>query len=345
MSDYEVESESFEGEGTAFKATHKETGVQVVIEKISKSDIPEKDLLKSTAYTLFVHKHLSHPNLVKVFDILESQTEIFLITEPLSEKTLSEYADEKKLELREGRPIDEQEVLQVIKPVLEATNYLHQNGISFGIYSMDRIKFDPFGQPKIMVDDFIVPYKSKELINKMQGVPYLMPAEICKDLWYDPEKSDCYTIAVMIFKILTGRYPFEAPSIMALAQAVEQGDFEISEGVSEQARDFFERTILPNPDERLNFSEILEHPWFEILRETMKIEERVLEEETLKLLSEKYGVAEEEIQETIQEHPGSRLKIEYELSKEKLRCERLKAKSEEIIEKTSIEIEIQNRTF
>lgn len=79
------------------------------------------------------------------------------------------------------------------------------------------------------------------------------------------EKVDCWSLGIMIYRMLSGEYPFNSMGGEAeLFKIIMQGKFNFSENwdhISEEAKDLVLQLLDLNPDNRPTMSEIKEHPW------------------------------------------------------------------------------------
>ena len=62
--------------------------------------------------------------------------------------------------------------------------------------------------------------------------------------------------------MLVGRYPFHNPDPATLFSKIRQGEYNLPESLSAQAKSVIHSLMRVDPRERLSAEEILEHPWF-----------------------------------------------------------------------------------
>lgn len=79
------------------------------------------------------------------------------------------------------------------------------------------------------------------------------------------EKVDCWSLGIMIYRMLSGEYPFNSMGgETELFKTIMQGKFTFSENwdhISEEAKDLVYNLLDLDPDNRFTMSEIKEHPW------------------------------------------------------------------------------------
>ena len=89
--------------------------------------------------------------------------------------------------------------------------------------------------------------------------------EILKGEHYN-EKVDGWSLGVMIYRMLSGEYPFNSlvEGENELFSTIQKGKFNFTENwnpISEEAKDLVLHLLDLDPDRRLSMSEVNEHPW------------------------------------------------------------------------------------
>lgn len=103
--------------------------------------------------------------------------------------------------------------------------------------------------------------------NKMTlgiGTPYYIAPEVLARS-YD-QKIDIWSVAVIMFYLLSGTHPFEGENDDEIMEKVKSGDYEYEaskwEGVSEEAKDLIDKMLVLDADKRISAQEALDHEWF-----------------------------------------------------------------------------------
>ena len=102
--------------------------------------------------------------------------------------------------------------------------------------------------------------------DKIVGTPEYLAPEVIKGE-YD-EKSDMWSIGVMLFVMLSGRPPFgggDDCSDKEVLEQVQRGKYEMLEedweDISNEAKDLVNKLLILKPEERISASEAIKHPW------------------------------------------------------------------------------------
>lgn len=163
---------------------------------------------------------LSHPNIVSVFDVGRDGNINYIVMELVNGETLSELIK------RDGK-LDYRRAIEITKQIASGLSAAHKNGIIHKDVKPHNIlinedgvaKLTDFGIARAVTDTTIVDSKSGAV---MGSVHYFSP-EQAKGGYVD-EKSDIYSLGIVLFEMLTGRVPFDGdnPVTIALMQINEE---------------------------------------------------------------------------------------------------------------------------
>ncbi|MDD6062333.1 MAG: Stk1 family PASTA domain-containing Ser/Thr kinase [Oscillospiraceae bacterium] len=154
---------------------------------------------------------LSHPNIVKVFDVSYGDRMQYIVMEFVEGITLKEYMGQ------QGR-LSYKEIIYFMTQILRALQHAHDKGIVHRDIKPQNIMLLENGT--IKVTDFGIARFSRSETQTMAGsavgsVHYISP-EQAKGETTD-NKADIYSVGVMLYEMLTGRLPFEGESTVSVA--------------------------------------------------------------------------------------------------------------------------------
>lgn len=156
---------------------------------------------------------LSHPNIVKVYDVSFGERLQYIVMEYIDGITLKEYIEQQ-------RDIKWKEAVHFTVQILRALQHAHDKGIVHRDIKPQNIMLLPDGT--IKVTDFGIARFSRNEIRATSAtdkaigsVHYISPEQARGDI--TDEKADIYSTGVMLYEMLTGRLPFEADSAVSVA--------------------------------------------------------------------------------------------------------------------------------
>ena len=159
----------------------------------------------------------------------------------------------------------ERDAAQIINQILDAIAYCHQNNIMHRDLKPENILLDWNDSKTIKIINFGTSTESKsdeELKNQFGSIYYVSPEVLNGE--YD-EKSDVWSIGVMLFIMLGGRPPFEGDSEKEIYKKIKKGKYYMDlnswKDVSDEAIDLVRRLLKFDPNKRITCANALEHRW------------------------------------------------------------------------------------
>ena len=224
-----------------------------VVVKMIKVDVHNKDksrqrFQREVESTI----QLSHPNIVNVLDVDETDEYQLLVTEMVDGPTLKQY-------IEDNHEISIDEAVELSVQILKGIEHAHERGIIHRDIKPQNILLD--NEKKVRITDFGIAKALSETrmteTNQVMGsVQYISP-EQAKGQNTD-ERTDIYSFGIVLFELLTGRVPFsgETPVSVALKQISEDlpdidGFREIPQGL----KNILFRCTEKNPEDRYRYVE------------------------------------------------------------------------------------------
>jgi tetratricopeptide (TPR) repeat protein len=183
------------GAGIVYEAQDTTSGGRVAIKILLK---PER-----------VHR-LDHPNIIKVHETGEIDSKPYICMDFVDGTTL----DRVQLDLREG--------VRVIEAVARAVHFAHEQGILHRDLKPENVLLTSQGKP-ILTDFGLakIPGDGATRVGAMIGTPaYMAPEQIRGRPDLIDARTDVYALGVMLYRLATGRVPFEGSSILELQQKI-----------------------------------------------------------------------------------------------------------------------------
>ncbi|WP_066194023.1 MULTISPECIES: Stk1 family PASTA domain-containing Ser/Thr kinase [Gracilibacillus] len=154
---------------------------------------------------------LSHPNIVNIYDVGEEEQIYYMVMEYVDGMTLKQY-------IQLHAPIEVGEVIDIMTQITSAIAHAHANGIVHRDIKPQNILIDTYGQVKVTDFGIAVALSATALTqtNSVMGsVHYLSPEQARGGKANN--KSDIYSLGIVLFELLTGKLPFFGQSPVSIA--------------------------------------------------------------------------------------------------------------------------------
>ena len=254
------------GFGKVYQIKNRVTGEMRACKQLTKLNIDDLELFQKEIDIL---KKTDHPNIIKLYDVFESNHNLYLIMEEcnggeLFDKII-EHIDNHKM-------FTEKEAAKIIIQLMSAIEYCHNNGICHRDLKPENILLLKNGEENTLkVIDFGLSsiIDIKKSLKSMVGTPYYVSPEILKGCYN--EKCDIWSVGVILYVLLSGDPPFNGPTDEIIYSKIKKMKFEYPpekwDNISDEAKDLLNHMLSPEKD-RYSAKEVLEHPWFKKVKET-----------------------------------------------------------------------------
>ena len=154
---------------------------------------------------------LSHPNIVKIYDVGFSEKIQYIVMEYIDGITLKEYIEEEKV-------LTWKDTVHFVIQILRALQHAHDKGIVHRDIKPQNIMMFTDGTIKVM--DFGIAKFAREegktaTDQAIGSVHYISPEQASGSV--TDAKSDIYSVGAMMYEMLTGRKPFDSDNPVAIA--------------------------------------------------------------------------------------------------------------------------------
>jgi eukaryotic-like serine/threonine-protein kinase len=243
------------GMGVVYEGTHQDLGRRAAVKILHKRYAQSEELRLRFVREGQAAARVRHPNVVHVYDVGVEGSQPYLIMEFLDGEDLGQ------LLAREGS-LSVERTADILLPVVTAVAAAHELGVVHRDLKPENIFLSAErGAIKAKVLDFgiskIVDRERAEPLTgtgAFLGTPQYMSPEQAQGAKHIDQRTDQYSLGVILYQCVTGRRPLEEPSIYALIQRIVRGDFPPPRQLNADLPIAFEALILRamacDPEER-----------------------------------------------------------------------------------------------
>lgn len=199
-----------------------------------------------------------HERLNELVEVLRGERHSYLIFER-SFGDLHSY-------VRSRRRLKEAEAVRLFRQVIEAVQHCHNNGIVLRDLKLRKFVFKDPQRTMLKLEtleDAVSVEDDNDTLDDKHGCPaYVSPEILTTNGGYSGKAADVWSMGVMLYAMLVGRYPFHDTEHSTLFNKIRGGHYVIPDTISSKAKCLIRCLLRHNPSERLMVDDILRHPWF-----------------------------------------------------------------------------------
>ncbi|KAH6710854.1 hypothetical protein BKA61DRAFT_104529 [Leptodontidium sp. MPI-SDFR-AT-0119] len=259
----------YSGQEAAIKIVQKknaqisQAGSLANLEEVESSQADSEDGVKRMPLGIerevAIMKLIQHPNIMKLYDIWENRTEIYLVLEFVDNGELFEHISAC------GR-LDEEEAVRYFRQMLSAIGYCHSFKICHRDLKPENILLTKRGEIKIA--DFGMAALQQAPDHKLKtscGSPHYAAPELIGGSEYRGDMIDIWSLGVVFYAMLAGRLPFDVEgssqeALRPLLRKIRRGQYSMPTEFSEDAKSLIHRILQVNPKDRIRLQQIWKHP-------------------------------------------------------------------------------------
>lgn len=155
---------------------------------------------------------LSHPNIVNIFDVGREGNIHYIVMELVEGRVLSEL-------IKEKGPLEWRQAVEIVKQMASALSLAHKNHIIHRDVKPQNILITEDGVPKLADFGIAKAINASTLVGAtgtvLGSVHYFSPEQARGG--YVDEKSDIYSLGIVLYELLTGRVPFDGDNPVNVA--------------------------------------------------------------------------------------------------------------------------------
>ena len=237
---------------------------KVAIKMLEKAKIMDESDRERVSREIQILKVLRHPNVTQLYQIIEDETNLYLIMEYSEGGELFEHI------VSEGR-IKETEACRFFQQIIDGVEYIHSLNIVHRDLKPENLLLDEKKNIKIVDFGLSNLYGEKEWLKTACGSPCYAAPEMIAGKKYKGLESDIWSAGVILFALICGYLPFDDSDTQMLYRKIMKGEYAIPSFVSTAGTDLIKRVLQTDPEKRFGLEEIKSHEWFALNKGYAKV--------------------------------------------------------------------------
>ncbi|CAH0395475.1 unnamed protein product [Bemisia tabaci] len=292
---------------------HQLTKHKVAIKILNRQKIKSLDVVGKIRREIQNLKLFRHPHIIKLYQVISTPTDIFMIMEYVSGGELFDYI------VKHGK-LKEFEARRFFQQIISGVDYCHRHMIVHRDLKPENLLLDQnlhvkiadFGLSNMMTDG--------EFLRTSCGSPnYAAPEVISGKLYAGPE-VDIWSCGVILYALLCGSLPFDDEHVPTLFRKIKTGIFPIPDYLNKSVVSLLCHMLQVDPMKRATIEDIKKHDWFQrdlpayLFPSPVERDSSVIDTDAVTEVCEKFGVQESEVHNALLSgDPHDQLGIAYHL--------------------------------
>ncbi|KUF78658.1 SNF1-related protein kinase catalytic subunit alpha KIN10 [Phytophthora nicotianae] len=260
------------GKGTFGKVKlglHTLTGEKVAVKILEKKRIVQAADVERVAREIKILKRNRHPNVIQLYEVIDSPDRIFLIMEHIDGGEMFEY-------IVAHHRIREPEAAFLFRQIVEGLAYLHSNEVTHRDLKPENLLLQSNNHNSrqqqqqatdstllVKIVDFGLSntHDGGRLLRTACGSPCYAAPEMIQGRLYRGPIADMWSLGVVLFAMVCGFLPFEDSNTNMLYKKILSANYKMPTFLSASVQDLIRRILETDPDKRYTVDKILQHPW------------------------------------------------------------------------------------
>jgi len=247
------------GEGTFGKvklALHNLTQEKVAIKILEKNKIRDKKDLERIEKEIKYMKMLNHPNIVKIYEIIEDENNFYISMEYVPGGELFNY-------IVKNKRLNDSESSFFYSQIIHIIQEIHKHKICHRDLKPENLLLSQNKTIKLI--DFGLSNEYQDFLMTPCGSPCYASPEVIRGNKYSGLGIDLWASGIILFSMLCGYLPFDDKNNDDLFKKILKCNVVFPQKknviISEEAKDLIRKILQPEPSKRITLEEILKHPF------------------------------------------------------------------------------------
>lgn len=253
---YDLEKTIGKGHFAVVKlARHVFTNEKVAVKVIDKTKLDE--ISKSHLFQeVRCMKLVQHPNVVRLYEVIDTQTKLYLILE------LGDGGDMYDYIMKHDKGLPEDKARRYFRQIVEAISYCHKlHVVHRDLKPENVVFFEKLGIVKLTDFGFSNMFNpGKKLETSCGSLAYSAPEILLGDS-YDAPAVDVWSLGVILFMLVCGVPPFQEANDSETLTMIMDCKYLVPDHISSSCKDLIHRMLQREPIHRAKLGDILNHAW------------------------------------------------------------------------------------
>ena len=202
-------------------------------------------------------KKIRHPYIIQLYQIIETDNELYLIMEHANAGELFDYI------VRHSR-VDDITASKFLDMILLGVEHLHKNGVCHRDLKPENLLLEKDTATLKIIDfglsNLYAP--PNEPLHTACGSPCYAAPEMIAGKPYVGLQVDIWSCGIILYAMICGYLPFEDPNTDKLYKKILNCEYTFPSDINPEAKDLIKKILNTNPQERYTLEQIRSHPWF-----------------------------------------------------------------------------------
>lgn len=287
------------GKGTFGKVKlgeHQYIKHKVAVKILNRKKLKSKDADGATKIRreILNMKLFRHPHIIKLYQVISTPTDIFMIMEYVAGGELFEYI------VKKGK-LQEHEARRFFQQIISGLDYCHRHMIVHRDLKPENLLLDQYKNIKIADFGLSNMMTDGDFMHTACGSPNYAAPEIISGKLYAGPEVDIWSSGVVLYALLCGSLPFDDDNTQNLYRKIKSGIFAVPDYLNKSAIQIIVHMLQVDPMKRATITEIREYPWFStdcpyyLFPDPEHNDSAAVDLEAVKEVCEKFEVEEQEV--------------------------------------------------
>ncbi|PSN43902.1 hypothetical protein C0J52_03679 [Blattella germanica] len=201
-------------------------------------------------------KLVQHPNVVRLYEVIDTQTKLYLILELGDGGDLYDYI------MRHDGGLGEEVAREYFRQIVRAISYCHRlHVVHRDLKPENVVFFERLGMVKLTDFGFSNRFNPGQKLETSCGSLAYSAPEILLGDSYDAPAVDVWSLGVILYMLVCGQAPFQEANDSETLTMIMDCKYTIPVHVSDACKRLIARMLIREPERRASLEEIAADPW------------------------------------------------------------------------------------